>query len=163
MDSSFISNRNIPYSLESCFFFFFSCLLERVRIKKKKNKEKRLGYMQIILTVAKCIKSSRGFSKLLSYKWRTNNHWQPEAPLEKWTKPMGPKVCTQKSQAGVTAGSCSGKGLGQRGSPCTGVSSAPGTQRRGISPLSCPPPALGSNEILVPKSQSAHSSTAALG
>lgn len=100
MDSSFISNRNIPYSLESLLFFFFPCLLERVRIKKtQNNKEKRLGYMQIILNPAKCIKSSRVFSKLPSCKWRTNNHWQPEAPLEKWAEPTGPKVCLHPKKA----------------------------------------------------------------
>lgn len=159
MDSSFISNRNIPYSLES--WFFLSCLLERVRIKKKKNnKEKRLGYMQIILSVAKWIKSSRVFSKLPSCRWRTNDHWQPEAPLEKWTEP---KVCLHPKKAKLESlvGTGQGKGLEL---PAKGVSSGPwNTKERKFFPLSCPPPSLGSNEILVPKSQSAHSSTAALG
>ena len=59
----------------------FSCLLERVSIKKK---GKRLGYMQIILNVAKCIKmSSRVSSKLSTCVQRRNNSQQHEAPLEK--------------------------------------------------------------------------------
>lgn len=36
------------------------------------------------------LKVAEFFSKLPSCRWRTNNHWQPEAPLEKWTEP---KVC----------------------------------------------------------------------
>lgn len=84
--------------------------------------------------------------------------------LEKWTEPMGPKVCLHPKKAKLESllGAAQGRAWGKEAPPAKGVSSAPATHR-GISPLSCPPPALGSNEILVPKSQSAHSSTAALG
>lgn len=69
--------------------------------------------MQIILSVAKCIKSNRVFSKLPSCTWRTNNHWQPEAPLEKWAEPMGPKVCLHPKKAKLE--SLLGAAQGQKG------------------------------------------------
>lgn len=66
--------------------------------------------MQIILSVAKWIKSSRVFSKLPSCRWRTNDHWQPEAPLGKWTEP---KVCLHPKKAKLESlvGTGQGKGL----------------------------------------------------
>lgn len=157
MDSSFISNRNIPYSLES--LGVFSCLLEREFFKKGK---KRLGYMQIILSVAKCIKSSRVFSMLPSCEWRTNNHWQPESPSGKMDRANGTKSLfapKKKPSWSHCWELLRGRAWGTERLPLP-----LGTRRRGsFSHFSCPPPGLGSSEILVPRSQSADSSTAALG
>lgn len=144
---------------------------------KKKKKGKRVGYMQIILNAAKWIKtSSRVSSKLPTCGWRRNNHRQHEDPLEnaswcgdvKWTEPKGwPKnLCLRPEQAKPEGHCCEpgkrcskagqGKGSEQRekGSEQRekGVMFGPLKQGRGsFYTLSCPPPGLGSNEILVQK------------
>lgn len=119
--------------------------------------------MQIILSVAKCIKSSRVFSKLPSCRWRTNNHWQP---LEKRTEPMGPRVCLQPKKAKLESLLELLRGRAwdrERGSLCTGGQGCSLEQEREVFPTFLPSPRSGIQGNSASIKPNCTLSTAALG
>lgn len=144
MDSSFISNRNIPYSLESLlFFFFFHACWKELELKKPKTiRKKGLDTCKSYWILPNVLKVAEFF---LSYLLANGGQTTTGSLKPLWKNGQSQRdqksVCTQKKPSWSHCWSCSGKGLStERGS---GLLLEQQGEENKASPTSLPSPRLG--------------------